>query len=336
MPATTKKQQRFFQLIHAIQAGKAEGSEKAMELAKTMDPETVKHYMKLDKAASVNDNKLLQYAAISALIGAGGAGLYGAGRFLHDKLLGPGKIEDMENEINTVLQITPEEAVKAEEVVAPSAVPALEDIASDNLLEAKLATVKTANPFGHLLEPKHYTDALYYGVATPLAMLVPAMLSFHFGKKLMDRIRNNSLSGQVEAAKNEFEEVLNQKQSNLKDQIDSLYLMTKEAVRPQREDIKIGPITLPGYTTDADGAQSFEVKHGPGVGPLGLTFLAGTLTALSGLAGYTLMRNQLKDNPEAKKVKALKSLLKKELASNVLETGLIVDETSDGQKRIEL
>lgn len=338
MPATTKKQQKFFQLVKAIQAGKAKGSAEAMELAKTMSPESVEHYTKLEKDANANDNKLLNYAAISALIGLGGAGAYGLAKYYHDKMVLPKELKNLEKDIYTVRNenFLTEDEPPAEE---PSLLP-----------EAKSAQEKRSTI--PLLDPNVYVNALYYGAATPLAILAPGMLTFHFAKKYLDKKRNERLGADLEAAKLEFEDVLSKK-SALQEEVDGLAADTKQAdfmagIRewwndtPESETTQSSGLRIPGVnielqpasTTDSEGNTAYDYR--PGFGPLGLTFMLGSLAGLSGLGGYMLMRNKLKDDPEAKKTKALKNLLKKELAESAIQAGIKVKDDPSGQKRIEL
>lgn len=98
MPAESKKQQRFFGLVKAIQEGKATGSSKAKEVAESMPHKAVRDYAATshedlpesksswDKSAiSPEWQYLLNTAALSAGLGLGGVGAYGITKLIHDK-----------------------------------------------------------------------------------------------------------------------------------------------------------------------------------------------------------------------------------------------------------
>jgi len=372
MPATTKKQQKFFQLIKAIQEGKAEGSAKAQELAKTMNPESVEHYTHLAKKSNVNSSKLLNYALISSLAGLGGAGLYGLGRYAYDKMYRKDDIDSLKRELNIAENEDIEEEDNPLNVLATTELKALpsgdtaitEDM--DNALtlkEAQFDALRETYFSGKATD--NMKDSLLYGALTPLAMLAPGLLSYHFAKKFIDRKRNNNLSAEVEEAKKEFEEALSKESSELQQKIDCLYesfVASKQAddnssagsryMQNVAEFFKgivdgISPQQKEYPTVDSSGNMDTYVPgqsappappstgHGPGFGPLGLLFMAGGLAGTAGLGGYMLMRNRLKDDPEAKKLKTLRSMLKKDLSATALESGISVRETPEGKKIVE-
>lgn len=152
------------------------------------------------KTAGANANELLRWAGISALTGAGIAGLYGLARHVNDEYVAPGEMESVRAKLLAASGVTPAELEAAE--------PELESIQA-----------KTAG----------YGDALTWGLLAPLAVLPPGFLAYHFTKKYIDRNRKNKLDNTLADAKQEFETVLSEKTSALQSQLDDLYLSRKQA-----------------------------------------------------------------------------------------------------------
>lgn len=343
MPSKSKKQQKFFQLVKAIQEGKAEGSEKAKEVAKSMSPESVSHYTKLEKSSNANTQNLLNYAGISALIGAGAAGTYGLSKYLYDKYSLPDDIGKLQKNIEAATGSEEEEEEDLEEAymlsdesTEPSAI---------SLKERKrlMANKEAAFRFSDFFDSKTYNEAPLYGLATPLAMIAPALLTFHFGKKFLDRRRNNSLDQQVVDAKEEFEQALSEKTSSLQQDIDAVYYRVKDAGLLDfptwsglRKDGDILPASIGGPARVVHPNGTVESIYGPSAGPSGLTWLLGATAGLSGIGGYLLLKKRLEEEAELKKVKALKNMLNKDLASSALQSGLKVVEDSDGKKIVDI
>jgi len=351
MPAKTKKQQRFFQLVRAIQEGKAEGSAKAREVAESMDPESVGHYTKLEKASSQNAEQLLRYAGLSALLGVAGAGTYGLSRYIHDKYMLPDEIEQIRKEMNAA------KGVKKDVGSSANNPEMLSDESSDpsSISEEDkqlMAGKEAAFSFSDLWDTKELGNSAAYGLLTPLALFAPALLSYHFTKKYIDRNRNKRISDEVEEAKTEFEQVLSEKSSSLQQEIDSLLPMMKSAgifSAPSwtpdfldwtnrgptaEQEVNLPIIGGPARQTNPDG--STEVAHRPGADPMGLLWIGGATAGLAGLGGYLLLKKKLEDDAELKKVKALKGLLKKDLAEAALQSGVQVSEDPSGNKRIDI
>lgn len=351
MPAKTKKQQRFFQLVKAIQEGKADGSAKAKEVAESMNPESVGHYTKLEKESSQNANQLLRYAGLSALLGAAGAGTYGLSRYLYDTYTRPGEVKQLQREMNSAKGLKKEDSdsenseeeteMLSDESKAPS------DITQEdkNLLAGKQAAFN----FSDFWNTKEMGNSAMYGFLTPLALFAPALMSYHFTKKYLDRQRNNKISDEVEEAKKEFEEALSEKSSALQQEIDSLFPLVKQA------GLFSAPSWLPdglswtnrGDTVEAESliggpgritspSGETEVIHRPGPDPMGLLWLGGATAGLAGLGGYMLLKKKLEDDADQKKVKALKGLLKKDLAESALQSGVQVVEDEAGNKKLDI
>jgi hypothetical protein len=348
MPSKSKKQQRFFQLVKAVQEGKAEGSAKAKEVAESMSPESVSHYAKLEKASNANMQNLLNYAGISALIGTGAAGAYGLSRYLYDKYSLPDDIGKLQKNIEMATgsgnyeeedvdeEDSDEALMLSDESNEPSGV-SLEN--RKRIASRKAAAFKLKD----FIDSKTYSEAPLYGFGTPLAMIAPAMLTFHFGKKFLDRKRNNKLDEKVVEAKEEFEQALSEKTSALQQDIDSLYPVVKQAGlfdlptwTGLRDDVDRLPASIGGPARIVHPDGTIESIYGPSAGPSGLTWLIGATAGLSGVGGYLLLKKKLEEEAERKKVKALKNMLNKDLASSAFQSGLKVVEGPDGKKNVDI
>jgi len=364
VPAKTKKQQRFFQLVKAIQEGKAEGSAKAKEVAESMNPKSVNHYTDLKKEASKNLESLLNYAAISALAGLGTAGVYGLGRKYYDTYTAPEHIKNIQNQMNLAKGIKKEEDDNddEEEVENSEKEPKM---LSDELNYSSNITEENKKPLaekqaGALWDwinsiigldtdsfKRNIKDSTMYGLLTPLALFAPALATFHFTKKYIDRNRNANLSSEVDKARNEFEEVLSEKSSALQQEIDLLFPLVKQAGlfsapswlpnswswSNKGTSLKGQSYLSPAEITD-DKSGKTEVVHGPGLSTYGLMWLLGATLGVSGIGGYMLLKKKLES--DTADVKALKGLLKKDLSESALQSGVRVFENKEKRKIVDI
>lgn len=263
------------------------------------------------KTAGANANELLRWAGISALTGAGIAGLYGLARHVNDEYVAPGEMESVRAKLLAASGVTPAELEAAE--------PELESIQA-----------KTAG----------YGDALTWGLLAPLAVLPPGFLAYHFTKKYIDRNRKNKLDNTLADAKQEFETVLSEKTSALQSQLDDLYLSRKQAgILPSwmgGDNLDLerseGTLVSAPYTNIAG---EVDTHYGPAVSVPGAAWLLGSATGLAALTSY-LMSRRNENDVEQKKVKALKSILKKNLSATALESGVGIRVDANGNKIVEI
>lgn len=372
MPSVSEKQRKFFQLVRAIQEGRAaDASSRAKAVAKAMSKKDVRDFAsavetdnesndkdtEMNKSAvNVTSDLLWQIAGISALSGAGLAGAYGLSKYLSDQYVTPAQIDKAKNQLDEVSGYRKNEEEKAEdsaeeedssESLAPNY--KLQPVVTneDEYLKAanfeKQALINAVLPSDEM-----QWESLAKGVATPVAAIVPALLTYHFTKKIIDKYRNKSLADKVEAAKKEFEEILTKESSDLQQQVDSLYHAVKTAGLPivsdgqgagglragtYDVDITRNPI-LPDLTTVTPRE---NVTVGPGLDKMGLLYLAGALLAGGGVASYLALRNNLlKADKEQKKVKALRGLLSKNLAAEALQSGINIKKDDQGLPIVSL
>lgn len=332
MPSKTKKQQKFFKWIKAVQEGKAKGQGKIKELADSMSKKDVKDFadyleesnsdMDMEKTSDQNLNKLLVYAGLSSLVGSGVAGMYGLSKYYADNFTRPKKINKIQEDISKAVG----EGHTDEEEVLVDENPDMYVVDQD--AEDKISSMHKAAT-GELT-----AQALMYGAATPIAMIAPALLAYHFTKKFIDRNRNKNLAKELEDAKQEFESILSvEKQSALQQEVDALFEFSKKAEIEQN--IIEPSIGMQPGTYDASG-KPINVEHGFSLNGPGLVFAGGALAGLGGLGAYMLLSKKFKKNVETEKVKALERILKKNLTAEALENALTIKETPEGKKVIDL
>lgn len=348
MPAESKKQQRFFGLVKAIQEGKATGSGKAEEAAESMSRKSVKDYaatshedLPESKKESMDPNiaKLLRYAAISAGVGIGGAGLYGLAKYVHDQsLLGgrqgqKGRIKRRESLLATPQSRQLAELLKSESVgedTSSNPAEMLSD-AKDNQSDLPKALIEDmqnpdqAEPYkqSNIWESMKDTakevvgEPMLAGALTPIAAIAPAAATFIIGQRLVNQYRKAKIQKQIDKAKKEFEAALSKTSSELQLQIDELY---KEAEN-KYEAIPAENI-LPASQPAA----------GVGIGPSGLAYTAGLAPGAGALLGWMLMHRYMKKDPEAQKLRELNALLKRDIASGALSSGIDLEEGKEEGK----
>jgi hypothetical protein len=331
MPSKSEKQKKLFQWVKAVQEGKAKGQGKIKELAETMSPQDVKDfadYLESEKttdsikSANQNLTKLTQYALISALVGGSLAGAYGLSKNHSDRKNNVKKIEKLKAEMDKAKN------TNIPQKVLDEAAPIIEDTPDlylvDQNEEEKFSSFNKAAFTGN-----KYVDPVIYGAATPVAMIAPALLAYHFTKKYMDRGRNNNLSEELEKAKKEFEAILSQKTSALQEEVDNLFLTYKQAAT------KSGTVVQGNNVYDDNGAP-IDVLYKPGLSLSGLLYGGGALAGLSGLAAYMLADKRLGEDPEVEKAKAFEKVLKKNLSAEALQSGINIIETPQGKKIVNL
>ena len=285
--------------------------------------------------------KLLGYAGISALTGAGVAGAYGLSKELYRLLLQDKNIRDAEGKINQA-----EGTPSLDESTAVEVTPALldESTAVEALPPAALAELATQyksaeSQVGALIssigdsvssQASSLWDTIYeegsgplmYGVAAPIAMIAPGVLTYHFAKKLIDHNRNKALAAKVQTAKEEFQEALSSKSSSINKRIDDLYYKaTKQSTG--------GASMVPKIIEPVPEA------HGLGLGPKGLVYALGATTGIAGILAYMALSAKLENNPDKEKAKRLKQLLSADLSAQSAETSVGLTEDALGNKSVK-
>ena len=285
--------------------------------------------------------KLLGYAGISALTGAGVAGAYGLSKELYRLLLQDKNIRDAEGKINqaegtpsldesTAVEVTP---ALLEESTAVEDLPpvALAELATqyksaEGQVEALISDIgASVSSQASSLWDTIYEEGsgpLMYGVAAPIAMIAPGVLTYHFAKKLIDHNRNKALAAKVQTAKEEFQEALSSKSSSINKRIDDLYYKaTKQSTG--------GASMVPKIIEPEPKA------YGLGLGPTGLVYALGATTGIAGILAYMALSAKLENNPDKEKAKRLKQLLSADLSAQSAETSVGLTEDALGNKSVK-
>jgi hypothetical protein len=292
MPSTSKKQQRFFGLVKAIQEGKATGSGKAEEAAESMSKKDVSDFASTEHkglpekrsegAPRTRAEHLQDLALLSAGLGLAGAGGYGITKLVYDNFVRPGTVAKLERQMM---------AAKGKRKALPPQEPSLASDGDDvPMLSDDSAAESSLTPeelLGEDLEDKSKTagerpelsneeliaasknplnNPFVYGAALPLAAAVPGIAAFVLSKKLIDKARAAKLDSDVEQAKEEFEQVLKKTGSDLQCRVDALYKqaatdaeiaakreLARQGKNPASVDINVKPGLVPGADNSAVG-----------------------------------------------------------------------------------
>jgi hypothetical protein len=111
MPSTSKKQQRFFGLVKAIQEGKATGSGKAEEAAQSMSKKDVSDFASTEhkglpekqaQEPRTRAENLARLALMSGGVGIASAGGYGLTKLIYDNLIRPTTIDKLEKQMTSI------------------------------------------------------------------------------------------------------------------------------------------------------------------------------------------------------------------------------------------
>ena len=286
--------------------------------------------------------KLLGYAGISALTGAGVAGAYGLSKELYRLLLQDKNIRDAEGKINqaegtpsldesTAVEVTP---ALLEESTAVEALPpvALAELATQykSAGESQIGALFSGIGDSISNQASSLWDTIYeegsgplmYGVAAPIAMIAPGVLTYHFAKKLIDHNRNKALAAKVQTAKEEFQEALSSKSSSINKRIDDLYYRTIKQ--------SAGGPSMTHNITEVE-----PKAYGLGVSPTGLVYALGATTGIAGILAYMALSAKLENNPDKEKAKRLKQLLSADLSAQSAETSVGLTEDVLGNKSVK-
>ena len=362
MPSTSKKQQRFFGLVKAIQEGKATGSGKAEEAAESMSKKDVGDFAstehkglpekKSSDAPRTRAEHLGNLALLSGGVGLAGAGGYGIAKLIYDNFVRPGTIAKLERQMvaakgNPKKKIVQEtlmlEAPESNEPLMLSDESAAESsLTEDELkgqdMEDKAKTAEAA-PGLNSAELEAATknplnNTFVYGAGIPIAAAVPGIAAFLLSKKLIDNLRARKLDSDVEQAKEEFEQVLKKSGSDLQQRVDALYKQadSTEEIAAQRALAQQG---IDPATAGVNISPGLTPTSFSDVGSKALTYL-GLPLGIGALAGYLYVNNKMKGNPDLKKRRELQALLKRDLASQTGEQGIRIREDEQGNKYIDM
>jgi Protein of unknwon function (DUF3008) len=340
MPAESKKQQRFFGLVKSIQEGKATGSGKAQEAADSMSEESVRDFARTShedlpeskkESMDPNTEDLLKTMAISSGVGLGGVGVYGLLKYLSDNsLIGQGdRVKAMQRRL-----AIPQRRKFKEKLDEPDPTPVdPSDMLSDSdagalsELPQELAD-DMRNPDKQASTLSEYLgEPFLYGMAKPVAMVAPAVMTYVLGKRLVDQYRKSKMDKDLNQAKKEFEAALSKNSSSeIQDGIDELFRSVKSAdITDSSEPLQPAKVT-PAH---AD-------PYGPGIGFQGLAYSLGLAPGVGALLGWMYMNNKMKDDPEKRKLKELNSLLKRDILSGALSSGIDIEQAEEGKPKFRL
>ena len=261
--------------------------------------------------------RLTQYAAVSAAVGAGGAGIYGLIKLLHDNSsLAKNRLKKYETRVATPGSKKPK---------PPEVAPELES--TPTKAEEVIPAEKTADDAPTSWAQTNIINPLQAGAVTPIAMLAPGVVAYLIGKNLIDKNRKSKFKGEVNKAREEFEAVLGKTSSDLQVAVDQLHLNKEAGLADwfgggRNRGGERSPIAPP--------ASELEVST------KGLSFGAGLPIGIGGLIGWTLMNSKMKSVPEKRKLKELQTLLKREIAADSLSAGIDLSEGEDGKPKYNL
>lgn len=280
--------------------------------------------------------QLTQYAAISAAVGAGGAGIYGLIKSIHDNsALAKNRLKKYETRVGTPGSKKPKPPEAASEA-------ALELESTPTTEDELIPAEKTASPPPTWTQ-ENLINPLQAGAVTPIAMLAPGVVAYLIGKSLIDKNRKSKFKGEVNKAREEFEAVLGKTSSDLQVAVDQLYLSKEAGLGSALS--TVGDYLVPDNIADFfAGGRNRSGISAPleqpaselGWSPRGVAFGAGLPIGIGGLLGWTLMNSKMKSLPEKRKLKELQTLLKREIAADSLSAGIDLSEGEDGKAKYNL
>ena len=139
----------------------------------------------------------------------------------------------------------------------------------------------------------------------------PAAATYLIGKNLLDRYRKRQFQAELDKAKGEFESILSKSSSAIQKDVDSLFFAkTASPEIPSSEQ---------------------SLFSGPGLG-----YYLGLPIGVGGIAGWLLMNQKMKSEPQQRKLKELNNLLKRDISLDSLSSGIDLDESSEGKPTFKL
>jgi hypothetical protein len=330
MPAKSKKQQRFFGLVKAIQEGKAHGSGKAEEVASNMSEESVGHFAStsqkgLPEKSAIDASLLATIAAMSALGGIGVGAFTGGAKEVRDATsIG----ETRRNKYRRRDAIPLSRRLNKEE---PKADPSkmlpdnkgtesdlseeeADDVVNDDATKQSGFGDWLSETVGELTDENVLKPALA-GAALPIATLAPGVITYMLTKRFLDRGRASRMDEEVAKAKREFEQALNEPGSKLACEL------TEFATK----------------CAEVNALAPAEDVSDEGLGMLGNAsyYALGVPAGIGALIGWKMMQDRMGNDPERRKLKELNALLRRETTSKVIEGGLDLED-EDGNVKFKL
>lgn len=330
MPAKSKKQQRFFGLVKAIQEGKAHGSGKAEEVASNMSEESVGHFAStsqkgLPEKSAIDGSLLATIAAMSALGGLGVGAFTGGAKEVRDATsIGESRRSKYRRRAAIPLsRRLNEEAPPADpSKMLPDDEGTKSDLSKEETDDVVNEDATKQSGFGDWLSEtlggladENVLKPALAGAALPIAAVAPGAVTYMLTKRLLDRGRAKRMEEEVARAKREFEQALNEPESKLA--CDLAELATKYA--------------------NVNALAPAEDAPADGLGLLGGTsyYALGIPAGLGALIGWKMMQDRMGNDPERRKLKELNALLRRETAGKVIEGGLDLEE-EDGRVKFKL
>ena len=342
MPATSKKQQRFFGLVKAIQEGKATGSSKARDVAESMSEESVGHYASTpskglpEKKAylglsSADAALLAALAGTSALGGLALSAGYAGAKELRDlseldelrkskyrkRVQIPRSRKSVEDQPPQADKMLPEGKSEQSGVSGEE----MEDMRNE-------AALKQSSEDG--VVDRWLTGPVLAGAAWPVAAIAPGVAAYIIGTRLVDMRRKQRIDDELKKAKREFEAALNEPSSKISSALDEL----ADSVKRSEDGVSQIPGLDPSVAVikDRPPAEAHGLTNFPG----SLSYLLlGLPVGIGGLVGWKLMNESMKEDPERRKLKELNALLRRQTGEEVLHAGIDLEE-QDGNVKFKL
>jgi hypothetical protein len=341
MPSTSKKQQRFFGLVKAIQEGKATGSSKAREAASSMSGKDVTDFASTPRKglpekksalglSSADAAVLAALAGTSALGGLALSAGYGGAKELRDL----SELDEIrKNKYRKRVQIprsrkSVEEQPPEADKMLPEGKSEQSGLSGEEMEDMGNESSLKQSEDGAI--DRWLTGPVLAGAAWPIAAIAPGVATYILGTRLVDMRRKQRIDDELKKAKREFEAALNEPTSKISSALDELADSVKQA-----ED---GVRAVPGLDPSVA-----VIKERPPVEAHGLTNFPGNLSYLlmglpvgiGGLVGWKLMNESMKEDPERRKLKELNALLRRQTGEEVLHSGIDLEE-QDGNVKFKL
>lgn len=338
MPAKSKKQQRFFGLVKSIQEGKATGLGEAKNVAANMSSKDVRDFAatktkKLPerKKESMNPDlkDVLNLGLGSTLAGLGAGSLYYLSKQISDseKLRG-----DRILKYEKRLEIPKSRPLSALEDKSGPVMSKLEDMTSDDdkylseispeLQDYMSDSVKSSGFASDWLK-SFVVPPLVKGLATPVAAVVPGLVTLTVMKTVIDLNRKKKLDEEIAKAKTEFEDVLSKTSNSLQARVDSLEKSAGllDIIDTLRSNDVIPTEAAPNpVITEPSGLLQYI--------PYGLGITAG----VGGLLGAYIVNEKMKKAPDTQKLKALQGILKRQISAESISAPIEIQQDSEGAK----
>jgi hypothetical protein len=307
--------------------------------------------------------RLLDFAAVSGLAGIGAAGTYGLLKLLYDKSnLSKNRLKKYETRVSIPGSRRLNKKDKSDALLhaskknpPPTESPSwlsdtlsdADSSQSDKEIMDQLSDLVKSSQFNKNSEDEQESKAKKYifnpyiaGALTPLAMIVPGITTFHFGKKLIDTARQSKLDKELAKAKKEFEQVLNKTSNDLQKQVNDLAvdgLATKTGegfFSDSAAELFHTLFGKPGRKSDwpvpAAPPPGPPPPASPGLSVGGISYLAGLPVGIGLLGGVLLMNRVMKREPERRHLNELKNLLKRQISDKAQGPVIDIEKSPEG------